>query len=150
MDLKTALFKLQRYCAYRERCRSELMAKMKDWKLSKADKESIVEILEDERFLDEKRFAELFVSGKFRLKKWGKNKIRQQLKSKKIPQEFITYALTLIDDEAYRQTLESLFEKKQATLRETDPVKRKTKLVRYLIQKGYEPGLVWEMVNGKK
>lgn len=123
------------------------MEKMKNWQLSKADKAALIETLEDEQFIDEKRFAELFASGKFRLKKWGKNKIRQELKRKKVPTQHITAALDLIDSQTYLETLEALLEKKQAILRETDPQKRKEKLVRYLLQKGYEASLVWQLVQ---
>jgi len=143
-----ALAKMQYFCAYQERCHQEVRQKLYDLGIYGEEiDEIIVDLIEDD-FLNELRFAEQYAGGKFRIKKWGKHKIIRKLKSKAISKYSINKALeNEIEEEDYYKTLERLITKKNKWLKEKNPYKRKQKLVRYAINKGYESSLAWEIVN---
>lgn len=141
--------KLQRYCAYRERCRQEIHKKLSDLGYWGERADQIMNQLADERFWDEWRFAQVFVSDKFRLKRWGRIKIRQGLQQKQVPKVLIEKALKEeIAEEDYWQTLLYLAEKKKKTLREvTNILELKQKMMRFLLQKGYESNMIWRVLE---
>lgn len=138
------LKKLLHYCQYQDRCMQEVRTKLTTFDIPSSDKEKIMQVLVNEGFIDDKRYASTFVRSKIHLKKWGVNKIRMALKMKGISDEIIQNALSEIDPENYREELIKVLKAKK--INETDPYKRKAKLAQYAMQKGYEPGLVWELV----
>ena len=135
------------FCAYRDRSQKEVEEKLKEMRMIPLACEEIILKLMQEDFLNEERFARSFVRGKFRIKKWGRNKIKQELKLREISQPLIKIAFTEINDAEYLKTLEELAEKKLRLLKEPNSFKKKKKLSDHLIQKGYEPALVFECVN---
>ena len=139
--------KAESYCAYQERSQQEVRNKLYDWGLHERDVENIISELIQENFLNEERFALAYTLGKFRIKGWGKNKIRQGLKLKRVPDKMILKALQAIDPNDYIAKLNSLIEKKNATLKESDPYKRRFMLLRYAAQKGYEQDLIGEVLR---
>jgi len=148
LTIEQAKDKLEHYCAYQERCHSEVKQKLwtlgfwGDWA------ESVIEHLIDENFLDEERYVCSFVRSKFKYKKWGRRKILMKLKQKRISQRLIDHGFKEIDEEEYLQTLDVLIEKKRKVIREENPFKRNQKLANYLIQKGYEMDLIWKKILG--
>jgi len=145
--VKEATLKLMQFCAYRDRSQKEVEDKLKEMRMIPMACEEILIKLMQEDFLNEERFARSFVRGKFRIKKWGRNKIRQELKLREISAPIIKLAFTEIEEEEYTKTLKELAEKKLRLLKEPNPYKKKKKLSDYLLQKGYEPALVFEGVN---
>ena len=139
------LKKVLRYCAYQDRCTQEVRNKLATFDMPSSEKEKIVKLLVEEGYLDDERYASTFVRSKIHLKKWGVNKIRMSLKMKGISDEIISSALSEIDPEIYREELIKVLKSKK--INETDPYKRKAKLAQYAMQKGYEPGLVWETLR---
>ena len=139
------LKKVLRYCAYQDRCMQEVRNKLATFDMPNPDKEKIVKLLVEEGYLDDERYASTFVRSKIHLKKWGVNKIKMALKMKGISDEIIANALSEIDPEIYREELMKVLKTKK--INDTDPYKRKAKLAQYAMQKGYEPGLVWEIVK---
>lgn len=135
------------YCAYRDRSQKEVEDKLTEMRMIPAAKEQIIITLMREDFLNEERFARSFVRGKFRIKKWGRHKIKQELKLREISSPIIKLAMTEIDEPAYRSSLYKLAEKKLNLLKEPNKLKRKKKLTDHLLQKGYEAGLVFEVVG---
>lgn len=142
--------KIEAYCAYQDRCHYEVSNKLSQWGISGEQKEQLIADLIVNRFLDEERFAESYASGKFRIKHWGKIKIRQQLKSKFVPEYCIQKALRQIDGDEYYATLKQLAERKYDELRsERDSWKKKAKIMRYLASKGFEQDLIYEVMAGE-
>ena len=138
-----AFQKAKHYCAYQERCHSEVKEKLYSFGLRKTDVEQLLTQLIDEDYLNEERFAIQFAGGKFRMKQWGRVKIQYELKQKQVSEYCIKKALKQIDEEAYTKTLHKLYREKLSTLRsETNQFIRKRKIQDYLLQKGYEPGLI--------
>lgn len=135
------------YCAYRDRSQKEVEDKLLDMRMIPEAREQIIIKLMQEDFLNEERFARSFVRGKFRIKKWGRYKIKQELKSREISSPIIKLAMTEISDRDYRSTLYSLAEKKLNLISESDKFKLKKKLSDHLLRKGYEAQLVYETVE---
>lgn len=145
MNRDIALKKVLHYCAYQDRCSQEVQTKLDSFDIPSSDKEKIMRVLLEEGYIDDERYASTFVRSKIHLKKWGVNKIRMSLKMKGISDEIIGNALSEIDPEIYREELVRVLKAKK--INETDPYKRKAKLAQYAIQKGYEPGLVWDVLR---
>ena len=148
--VKEATLKLMQYCAYRDRSHKEVEEKLREMRMIPAACEQIIVQLMQENFLNEERFARSFVRGKFRIKKWGRIKIKQELKFREISAPLIKIALTEIDETEYFNTLTELAQKKNALLKEKDPFKKRKKLANYLLQKGYESALIFEVLDNLK
>lgn len=146
-DKRQALVKAESYCAYQERSQQEIRDKLYEWGLHHDEVEEVITELILTNFLNEERFAMSYVSGKFNIKKWGKIKIKQGLKLKKVPEKMIIKALNSIDYDKYLQTILAAAEKKSAVLVEKDPYKRKYKLMTYLMGKGFESNLISEVLK---
>ena len=107
--LQEAQKKLEYYCAYQERCHWEVEQKLKDLQMIPEAQEEIISKLIEENYLNESRFAQSFARGKFNIKKWGKQRIVNELKARKISEYNIKLALKEISDEAYQSAFYSLF-----------------------------------------
>lgn len=139
-----ALKKMERYCAYQERCHKDVEDKLQTMKLIPEAKEKIILHLLDHNFLNEERFAKSFSRGKFRIKKWGKQRIVKELKYRRISQYNIKIALKEISESDYLKQFHELAEKKFTSLTETNPIKKRKKLTDYLLYRGWETHLVFE------
>ena len=146
-DLKMAIERIKNYCALQDRCQWDVTQKMKEWGLLEMTQNHILEILIQEKYVDEERFAQSFCRGKFIIKKWGKVKITNELKKKKISDICIKKGLEEIDLTEYDLLLENLLTKKNDTLRDKNHFTRKRKLALFLIQRGFEGNLVWDKIR---
>ena len=144
-----AIAKAIHYCAYQERCSWEVRQKLHEWNVQRSYIDSILNELEDENFLNEKRFAVLYSESKFRLKHWGKHKIIHELEARKVPQVFIEKGINAIPEKEYLATLNRLMKNKQSTLKESDKFVLKNKIAAFVIGKGFEPDLVWKFIRKK-
>jgi regulatory protein len=137
-----------RYCKYQERCHSEVSNKLGEIGIYGADREIQIALLIEEGVLNEERFARSFARGRFRLKHWGRVKIKQHLKLKRVSDYCIKKAMTEIDPEEYEQTIVKAGARKMHELRtEKNPLARKVKVTRYLLQKGYEQDLINDLLT---
>jgi regulatory protein len=146
-DPAEALTKAQRWCAYQERSQQEVRDKLYSWGLWAEAIENIIAELISTNFISEERFAEAFVSGKFRIKQWGRIKIKIELKQHRISEPVIRKALAVIDGDEYMRVLRKQAEKKAKTEKEKHPQKRQYKLMRYLMSRGFEQDLVREVLG---
>jgi regulatory protein len=144
-----ALPRIKQYCTYQERSHFDVREKLYGYGLHKNDVEDLMAELITENYLNEERFAIQFAGGKFRIKQWGRNKIKQGLKDKRVSDYCIKQAMKQIDDDAYIKTLNKLAELKLKTLKgEKNIYIKKRKLQDHLLQKGYEFDLVRDAVAG--
>jgi regulatory protein len=141
-DLQIAKEKIQAYCAYQERCHQEVTKKLKSWGLIPDAVDMLIGDLMEFNFLSEERYARSFARGKFRIKKWGRIKIRIELKKREIYSKCIEFAMEEIDADDYYDTLKEVLQKKSRLEKETHPYKRKAKLTRYLVSRGFEYDLI--------
>lgn len=141
-DPKVALTKAESWCAYQERCQQEVRDKLYSWGLWPDAIENIIAELISRDFVNEERFAVAYAGGKFRIKKWGKQKIKMELKKRRIPDSIIQKAMKEIGADDYEEALENTLEKKWRTEKEKDPWKKKMKVMRYMMSKGFETDAV--------
>ena len=112
-----ALTRLQRYCAYQDRCHQEVRNKLLELGIFGDDLEEIIYDLIQENFLNEERYARSFARGKFRIKKWGRNRIRQELKMRNISDYCLRKAMTEIEENQYLNVLREVLRKKDNSLK---------------------------------
>ena len=139
--------KLENYCAYQERCHKDVRKKLKEMKMIPEAIDKIVVHLINHNFLNEERFAKAFVRGKFRIKKWGKNRLVRELKFKDVSKYAIDVALKEIDEADYFETLDELTQKRIAQVNEKNIYKKKKKVADYLLYRGWESHLVYQKLN---
>ena len=139
--------KLEHYCAYQERCHKEVTQKLYDMKMIPEARDKIIVHLLQHNFLNEERFAQAYTRGKFRIKKWGKQRIQLELKRRDISKTIITIALKESSDVDYYNTFHALAEKKVETIRETNAQKKRKKLADYLFYRGWESHLVYDKIR---
>lgn len=145
--LTEAKKKLESYCAYQDRCHKEVVTKLKQMGMIPMAIDTIVSDLIKENYLNEERFAKSFARGKFNIKKWGKNRIVNELKQHEISKYNINTALKEIDENDYLDTLDKLAKKRLSQITETNKQKRKKKLADYLLYRGWESHLVYQKLN---
>jgi regulatory protein len=145
---KTALTKAMALCSHREYCCEDIRVKLNSWSVGERDAEKILVNLIKENFINEKRYSEAFVKDKFRYNKWGKVKIRANLRMKKIPSDVINSALNSIDNELYKKTLEELLTIHRRSVKVKNQYDLKGKLLRYGLSKGFESELLYDILSG--
>ncbi|CAN5840040.1 regulatory protein RecX [soil metagenome] len=143
-----ALQKIKHFCSYQERSHQEVKEKLYSFGLYKEDVEELLSQVIEKGYLNEERYAVAFAGGKFRIKKWGRVKIKYELKQKRISDYCIKKGLASIDETEYLHTLENLFTQKRATLRsEKNIFIKKQKIQSFLMQRGFEPMLISGLIQ---
>ena len=145
-----ALQKMGKYCAYQERSQYQVRNKLYNIGVFGDDAEEIISKLIQNDFINEERFAKAYVSGKFRIKKWGRVKIKAGLSQHRISDFCMKAGLKEIDEEEYLSILKSLIKKKKSQLIKLNSYIREQKVAQFAIRKGFEPGMVWEILNDVK
>lgn len=147
------LQKAAAYCAYQERTQDEVRQRLKKWGVWEEDEadELIAELI-SLNYVSEERFAQIYAGSKFRQKKWGRRRIKQELTKRGLTDYVIQKGMDEITDNAYEQTLQDLLTKKLVILQRTEPnpQKRKQKLARYALSKGYESELIWKIISNDR
>lgn len=145
MERDAALKKMLHYCNYQDRCEKEILSKLNSLEVSESDASFIMNFLREEGFVNDERYCRSFVKGKLNLKKWGVNKIKLSLLAKGIDKNIIDGVISEIDVDIYKEGLQNLLRNKK--IDETDPYKRKAKLIRYAMSKGYSYQDVMEAMS---
>ena len=142
--VQEATKKLEHYCAYQERCHQEVRKKLESMYMIPQAIDVIIVHLLKHNFLNEERFAKTFVSGKFKIKRWGRNRLTYELKKKDIGKVNINQALAEIGNAEYIEVFNDLAEKRANSIKETNVYKKRKKLIDYLLYRGWESHLVYE------
>lgn len=146
-DFDIVLSKAQKYCAYQERCQWDMLKKFRDWRVDEEIQDEVLSELITQNFINEERFAFQFAAGKFRIKNWGRQKIKIELKKRQISTYSINKALDGIDQEEYGLTLQKLIANKGKEVSAKNEYEKKQKIAQYLHSKGYESELIWESLQ---
>jgi regulatory protein len=150
LSSKEALIKIQHYCAYQERSHKEVKNKLFEYGLYASEVDELLSQAISDGFLNEGRFAKAFAGGKFRIKKWGRLKIKQELEMLGLTPRCVASGLKEIDNRDYLKTLKALIAKKATQTTEQNPFKRKNLIARFVVGKGYEPEMVWEILKSEE
>jgi regulatory protein len=146
-SLKEAKLKIEHFCAYQERCHEEVVSKLWSMKLDQNEIDEVIVHLIQHNFLNEGRFACSFARGKHRIKHWGKIRITNELKMRKINQTLINLALKEITPEEYLETFENLADRNWLSITETNLLKKRKKFCDYMLRRGFETNLIYDKVR---
>ncbi len=141
------LSKAMYLCSKAEKCKADIRKKLYDWKVNPIEHDKIISELEKQQFIDEERFANFYVRDKFKFNNWGKIKIKVMLFQKQIPEKFINDAIVQISDKEYIKTLKIILKNKERLIKETDVYKKKNKLLKFAIGRGFEPNLILQIID---
>lgn len=144
---QTALSRAMALCSQKEQCIDDITKKLTAWGISDNESRKIINTLLHEKFIDEKRYAGFFARDKFRFNKWGRIKIAAHLKIKNIPSGIIKEALESIDNEQYIDTLKNLLTEHRRHIKAKNQYDLKGKLLRYGQSKGFENGLLFDLLS---
>jgi len=147
LSKKEAKLKAANFCAYQERSQKELRNKLYDYGLYSEEVEEVISELIVDGYINEERFAKQYVGGKFRMKKWGRIRISIGLKKHNISAYCQKQGMKEIEDDDYTDTLKGIILKKASTEKEVNLFKRRNKIAKYAISKGFEPELVWAVLK---
>ena len=145
--LTEAKRKLEHYCVYQDRCHAEVNSKLKEMRMIPIAIDEIIYHLIQHNFLNEERFAKSFARGKFNIKHWGRVRIIRELKFRKISEYNIKTALREFSEDDYYTKLNYLATKKLDFITETNVYKKRKKLADYLLYRGWESHLVYEITK---
>ncbi|HEV7229975.1 MAG TPA: regulatory protein RecX [Bacteroidia bacterium] len=146
-DPQKGLEKAMSWCAYQERCQQEVRDKLYEWGLWQEAVENIIVNLIGQNFLNEERFAKSYAGGKFRIKKWGRIKIRLELKKRRISDYCIRKGMAEIDEKEYIACLRKVLNEYGSKLKEKHTLKRKYKIARYALSRGFEQDLIRDVMQ---
>ncbi|MCF8378844.1 MAG: RecX family transcriptional regulator [Bacteroidales bacterium] len=144
--IKSALDRMQIICSKSEKCSGEIVEKLKSYSLNENEISGILESLKRDKFIDDRRYSTFFCRDKFRFNHWGKIKIRQSLKIKKVDSDIIEEGLSLIDDDAYYELILELVREKNRKITDSNIYSRKGKIFRFLGSKGFESDLIYKAI----
>jgi regulatory protein len=155
MDRESALKKAIHFCEYQERSKQEVAERLNEWGIDENLIPSIIDQLVSNNYIHEGRFAREYAHGKFKIKGWGKIRIRQGLLRKGIPENLIDQGLKAIDEEEYLSKVQALIDKKmeiecEKEKGESKPLneyEKNNKVAKYILSHGYEPDLVWKFLK---
>lgn len=146
-EFKMALQRAASYCSRKEVASGQVLNKLRSWEIPESWREEILEWLIREKYVDDRRYAALFVKEKFNLNRWGRVKITYMLRKQGIGEGMILEALEMIDPEEYDRICRQLIRAKSNSLKEKNQFSRKSKLLRFATGKGYETDLIYRILN---
>lgn len=147
LNFREAFLKATELCSQSEKCAYDIEVKCREWQLSPADTATLIETLEQEKFIDPQRYANSFVRDKFKFNKWGKIKIAYLLRQKHLSNQVIQTALDELDEEAYLQVLHELLVTKARTVKEKEGYARRNKLTAFVQSRGFEADIAIRLLR---
>ena len=144
---KDSLRRAAALCSNKEQCTGTILEKLRTWGVDTDDAHRVIRKLQEEKFLDDRRYAKFYVRDKYKLNHWGKVKITAMLRQKKIDNSVIEEALTEIDMKEYEEICENLIKTKSATLHDSNHFTRQGKLFRFAAGRGFESDLIHRILG---
>lgn len=138
MNPEKALNTIASICSKKEYSTQEVREKLKKWEVDEKESARIIEFLQRNKFVDDRRFALSYVRDKFRFNKWGRQKISQMLRQKGVDPAIATEALSSLSEAGYDETCLALLQGKLKSLKEDTPMRTKAKLFRFAASRGFD------------
>ena len=143
-----ALQKLSALCARAEHSSGEMLEKMRRGQLAEDARERVLDLLIHEKFVDDERFARLFVREKIRFDRWGRRKIEQALYQKGVASDISHRVLDEVDDEAYVAELKKLIAAKRRSVQAESEYEMRAKLTKYALGRGFDYNVIRQCIDG--
>lgn len=134
-------------CSKSEKCSADMIVKLTQWGGDDDTCNQIIKKLQQEKFLDDTRYACYFVKDKFRFNHWGRIKITYMLRMKRLSQPIIEEALMQIDESDYLETLEKMIVDKAKKISGKNEFDKKARLLRFAQSHGFENELIFRILN---
>lgn len=147
LTYEQALARAAAMCSGAEHSTGEMEQKLRRWGVGEADVYRILDYLVDEKYIDNRRYARAYCLDKFRYNHWGRVKIQQMLRMQGVESDAISYGLSQIDEDEYLQMLDTTIAQKARTLTDEDAYARKAKIVRHLVSRGFEMGIIMRRLD---
>jgi len=149
-EQESILARIQHYCAYQERCGHEVSLKLRQWNVPSDKIRKIIHQLKEEGFINEERYARVFTRSKFHINKWGRAKIRHELKSRTIPEHLVSKAMEEISEDDYIRTIHELIIKKMSEINSGKHLNIREKIITFVTGKGFEFDLTLKVLSELK
>lgn len=107
----------------------------------------VCDYIEEVGLVDDDLYVKFFVEDSFRIKNKGARKIVYELKQRGIDDDKINEAIEEASDMQYDALKEAYDRKLEATKSETDQYKRKNKIIRFLISRGFDYSDIKDIVD---
>ena len=143
-EQRIAFNKAAAICSRTETCTFDIQAKLKVWELNEDDSLAVINLLKEEKYIDDERFARAYVKDKFRFNQWGRQKIAYMLHSKNISKDIQEAAFEEIEDDTYSDKLIKLLTDKEKTIRAKDKYDKRNKLMRFALGRGFESDRIYK------
>ncbi|MGQ7867877.1 regulatory protein RecX [Sunxiuqinia sp. sy24] len=134
-------------CSRAEKCSGDMLRKLMEWGLAEDEAARVIDLLVEEKYIDDERYARSFVKDKFRFNKWGRVKIIYQLRAKQVHAGIIESALEEIDEDVYRERLTDLLREKNKSVKAATDYDRKAKLIRFAQGRGFELDSIYPVLD---
>ena len=145
-----ALRRLAALCSRGEHCSGEMLAKMRMWSVDDEAQARVMKRLVENRFVDDERFARLFVSDKIKFSKWGRRKIEQALWAKHMDEDIARRVLDEVDDADYLAVLRQLIQQKARSIKAETDYERRGKLTKFALSRGFTMDLIRQVIGGEE
>lgn len=146
-EQQSAYLKAAAICSKSETCTFDIQAKLKVWGLEEDDSLAVINLLKEEKYIDDERFARAYVKDKFRFNQWGKQKLAYMLNSKKISKDIQEAAFEEIEDDSYSDKLLKLLIDKEKSIKAKDKFDKRNKLMRFAMGRGFESGKIYAVLK---
>jgi regulatory protein len=146
-NIEVIIERIKHFCAYQERCSQEVERKLTLWKVTDVKIKKIIPYLQNEGFIDDERFARMFVRGKFHINKWGRVKIRHELRSRAIPEHLVKKSMEEISEDEYILTIGELIVKKLSEINSEKHLNFREKIITFVAGKGFEFDLIAKVLK---
>ncbi len=144
---KQAYSKMARLCSRSEQCSADIRKKIIAFELVSEVVDEIIEKLKVEKYLNDERYIKAYVADKFRINKWGRVKIRHNLRMKGLPEAMIQNELDEIDEEKYKAVLIKTMNSKAKTVKKKNRFEKMGQIIRFAQTRGFEPELIHRYMN---
>lgn len=149
MDKEQILEEIILYCLKDERTEVEVRRRLSREGLPLEEIETLLAQLKERGYLDDKRYARLYIESKQRTKSWGYWRLKSELIRKGIDESIVLEALEdVIEEEDTTSILKGLLERKLNTLPQDLPWRKKReRLVNYAAYRGHSYDDINELLD---
>lgn len=147
-ELPKVTARLAALCAKAEHCTGEMDDKMRRWGIEADDRQTVIDYLVANHYVDDSRYCEAFIEDKIKFNQWGRRKIEQALWAKHISQDIAAPLLDRIPDETYVEQLRPLLKQKWSTIKADTDYERSMKLIKFAMGRGYSLDQVRQCIDG--
>jgi regulatory protein len=144
---KQTFSKMARLCSRSEQCSADIRKKIIAAGIDYDAADEMIAALKEENYLNDERYVKAYVSDKFKFNKWGKVKLRYNLRMKGFSEGIISAGLDEMDDEKYKKVLIKTMKDKAKMVKKKDKFEKMGQVIRFAQTRGFEPEMIHRYIN---